>query len=167
MDLVNRMMGAYDDLKSAIPKPVLPGWRMAQDEKMERLQEVPLLEDCTGRQLREIARITDVAEFPAGAVLARAGDPGEEFYLIVDGSARVDVPGGKQGKLMPNDFFGEMSLIDGGPRSATVTAETDIRVLVIRRRNFATLLREAPALTLKILTTLSRRVRQLEQSGRA
>ncbi len=166
MDFVNRMMGAYDDLKSAIPKPVFGAARMAQDEKMERLQEVPLLEECTGRQLREIARITDVVEFPEGAVLTRLGDPGEDFFLIVDGSARVDVPGGKQVHLRPNAFFGEMSLIDGGPRSATVTAETAIRVLVIRRRNFATLLREAPGLTLKILTTLSKRVRQLEEAGR-
>ena len=94
MELVNRMMDAYDDLRHALPKPVLSGFRMAQDDKMERLQSVPILEECTGRQLREVARITDVVEAPAGTVLTRAGDPGEEFFLIVDGSARVEVPGG-------------------------------------------------------------------------
>jgi len=164
MELVNRMMDAYEELKSAPPQPVLSGFRMAQDEKMERLQTVPLLEECTGRQLREVARITDVFEAGAGTVLTRVGDPGEEFFLIVDGRARVDVPGGKQSQLGPGEFFGEMSLLDGGPRSATVTAETPIRLLVIKRRNFTTLLREAPGLTMKVLATLSKRVRQLEQS---
>jgi CRP/FNR family transcriptional regulator, cyclic AMP receptor protein len=167
MELVNRMMDAYDDLRHTLPKPVLSGFRMAQDDKMERLQSVPMLEECTGRQLREVARITDVVEVPAGTVLTRAGDPGEEFFLIVDGSARVEVPGGNQGRLAPGAFFGEMSLLDGGPRSATVVAETPIRLLVIKRRNFATLLKAAPALTAKILATLSKRVRQLERSHRA
>jgi CRP-like cAMP-binding protein len=167
MELVNRMMDAYEDLRHTQPKPVLSGFRMAQDEKMERLQSVPMLEECTGRQLREVARITDVVEAPAGTVLTRAGDPGEEFFLIVDGSARVEVPGGHQGRLAPGEFFGEMSLLDGGPRSATVVADTPIRLLVIKRRNFATLLKAAPGLTAKILATLSKRVRQLERSHRA
>jgi CRP-like cAMP-binding protein len=164
MELVNRMMGAFDELKDSLPKPVVPGFpRMGQDEKMDRLQRVPLLEECTGRQLREIARITEVQELPAGTVLTRVGEPGEDFFLIVDGAARVEVPGGKTGRLAPDEFFGEMSLLDGGPRSATVTAETAIRLLVIKRRHFATLLREAPALTLKICSTLARRVRDLER----
>ena len=163
MDLVNRMMGAFDEVKDALPTPVFGFGRLGQDDKIERLQTVPLLEECTGRQLREIARITEVRELAAGAVLTRAGEPGEEFFLIVDGSARVDVPGGKSGHLAPGDFFGEMSLLlDGGPRTATVTAETAIRVLVIKRRHFTTLLREAPALTLKVCATLARRVRDLE-----
>ena len=163
MDFVNRMMGAFDEVKDALPQPVLGFRRMGQDQKIERLQTVPLLEECTSRQLREIARITDVQELPGGAVLTRAGEPGDEFFLIVDGSARVEVPGGKSARLAPGDFFGEMSLLDGGPRSATVIADTAMRVLMIRRRHFATLLREAPALTLKLCATLARRVRELEQ----
>ena len=164
MELVNRMMGAFDELKDALPKPVVSGFRrMGQDAKMERLQRVPLLEECTGRQLREIARIAEVQELPAGTVLTRAGEPGDDFFLIVDGAARVEVPGGRTGPLAPGEFFGEMSLLDGGPRSATVTADTAIRVIIIKRRHFATLLREAPALTLKICATLARRVRDLER----
>ena len=167
MDLVNRMMDAYQDLRAALPKPVLSASRMAQDDKIERLERVPLLSECTGRQLREVARITQVMEVPSGTILTRAGDPGEEFFFIVDGSARIEIPGGKQGRLAPGEFFGEMSLLDGGPRSATIVADTSVRLLVIKRRNFATLLREVPALTLKILSTLSKRVRNLEQAGRA
>jgi CRP-like cAMP-binding protein len=164
MDLVNRMMDAFEDLKDAIPQPVVSGFRMARDEKMERLATVPILQECTGRQLREVARITEVMEAPPGTVLTRVGQPGDEFFMIVDGTARVDVPSGQTRTLAPGDFFGEMSLLDGGPRSATVTAVTGIRLLVIRRRHFATLLKAAPALTQKILAILARRVRALERS---
>jgi CRP-like cAMP-binding protein len=164
MDLINRMMGAFDDLKSALPKPVHAGpHRMGQDEKMEYLHTVPILADCTGRQLREIARITEGLELEPGAVLTRVNEPGEEFFFIVDGSARVHTPEGREARLSPGEFFGEMSLLDGGPRTATVTAQTDIRLLIIKRRHFATLLREVPALTLKILSTLARRLRDAER----
>ena len=162
MEFVSRMMDAYD--MNDTPRPVLSGFRMRQDSKIERLQQVPMLQECTARQLREVARIAQVFEAPVGTVLTRVGEHGEEFFMILDGSARVEVPNGKRSQLRPGDFFGEMSLLDEGPRSATVTAETGIRLLVIRRRHFETLLREAPALTLKILATLSRRVRQLEQA---
>lgn len=164
MDLVNRMMDAFEEVKNALPRPVIPGGRIGQDEKMEHLQTVPLLADCTGRQLREVARITEVIELPADAVLTRAGDPGDQFFFIVDGSARVEVPGGRTGRLGPGDFFGEMSLLDGEPRSATITAETAVRLLGIKRRHFMTLLREVPALTHKVLAILARRVRDLERS---
>ena len=163
MEFVSRMMDAYDR-KGVLPGPVPARFRMAQDSKMERLRQVPLLEDCTSRQLREIARIARVFEAPAGTVLTRVGEPGDEFFMILDGAAGVEVPTGRRSELRPGDFFGEMSLIDEGPRSATVTAETGIRLLAITRRHFTTLLREAPGLTLKILATLSRRVRELEQS---
>jgi hypothetical protein len=100
----------------------------------------------------------------AGAVLTRVNEPGEDFFFIVDGSARVDVPGAnKEIRLSPGEFFGEMSLLDGGPRTATVIAATAIRLLVIKRRHFATLLREVPALSLKICATLARRLRNAER----
>jgi CRP/FNR family transcriptional regulator, cyclic AMP receptor protein len=164
MEFVNRMMDAFEDLKDAIPKPVVSGFRMPQDEKMERLATVPILQECTGRQLREVARITEVMEAPEGTVITRVGEPGDEFFMIVDGTARVEVPGGATRELVPGEFFGEMSLLDLGPRSATVTAVTGIRLLVIKRRHFTTLLKEAPALAYKILTILARRVRDLERS---
>jgi CRP-like cAMP-binding protein len=160
MDLINRMMGGLTDT----PEPVTSGfWRMGQGDKIQRLQTVPILAECTGRQLREVARIAEVVELPAGAVLARTGDPGEDFFFIVDGSAEVAVPDGKRVHLAPGEFFGEMSLLDDGPRTATVVAGTAIRLLVIKRRHFATLLREVPALALKICSTLARRLREAEQ----
>jgi CRP-like cAMP-binding protein len=140
------------------------GPRVTQDDKIARLEEVPLLEECSRKQLKAVAKITEVVEVPAETVLARQGEPGNEFYLIMDGSARVELSPRRRTRLKPGDYFGEMSLLDGEPRSATVIAETPMRLLVIKRRDFSTLLREAPELTQSILATLSRRLRQAERA---
>ena len=166
MELISRILDGSipESLRSATPGGRFFGGRVTQDDKISRLEAVPLLEECTRRQLKAVARITDVIEVPAGTVLARQGQPGNEFYLIVDGSARVEVSARKRSRLAPGAYFGEMSLLDGGERSATVVAETPMRLLVIKRRDFSTLLREAPELTQNILATLSRRLRQAEQA---
>jgi CRP-like cAMP-binding protein len=109
-----------------------------------------------------VARIARVFDVPAETLLTRAGEPGDEFFLILDGTARVEVSPEKRATLHPGAFFGEMSLLDGGPRSATVVADTPVRLLVIGRKHFADVLDDVPGLTLTLLTTLSRRVRQAE-----
>lgn len=166
MELVSRMLdGSLPyDIKQGFAEGPVAAVRVNQDEKIKRLQDVPLLQECSGRQLRAVARITEVIEVPAGKDLVRAGEPGDEFYLIVDGHARVEVPMRTPIRLGPGDYFGEMSLLDGGPRSATVVADTPLRLLVINRRNFASLLVDVPELTRSILVTLTRRLRQAEQS---
>ena len=138
------------------------GGRISQDDKIDRLEDVGLLAGCSRRQLRAIARISEVIEVPAATVLARSGASGEEFFLILDGSARVEVSPRKRSRLEPGQYFGEMSLLDCGPRSASVIAETPLRLLVIKRRDFTTLLKEAPELTQSLLATLSQRLRQAE-----
>ena len=162
MELISRILDGSipESLRAATPGARFFGGRVTQDTALA-LDAVPLLE--RPRHLMP-ARITDVIEVPAGTVLARQGQPGNEFYLIVDGSARVEVSSRKRARLAPGAYFGEMSLLDGGERSATVVAETPMRLLVIKRRDFSTLLREAPELTQNILATLSRRVRQAEQA---
>ena len=125
-------------------------------------QEVTIFEGCSRRQLKGVARIARVFEAPAGTVLARTGDPGDEFFLILDGTVRVDVSVGRPVLLGPGEFFGEMSLLDGDPRSATVVTDTPVRLLVVNRGNFSALRREVPELTQILLVTLSRRVRQAE-----
>jgi len=164
MELVSRILDG-SILYSARGEPLGPSFyrgRVTQDDRIERLEEVNLLAGCSRKQLRAIARISEVLEVPAGTVLARRGDPGDEFFLILDGSARVEVTPRKRGRLQPGEYFGEMSLLDGGPRSATVVADTPLRLLVIKRRDFSTLLRAAPELTESLLATLSRRLRQAE-----
>ena len=165
MELVSRMMdgsiGGPTDTE--LGSPGTPA-RLGQDEKMTYLQRVHLFEACSSRQLRAIARIADVQEVPAGTVLARTGEPGDRFFVIVDGSARVEVAPQYQAPMGPGAFFCEMSLLDGEPRSATVIAETAMRLLVIPRREFVTLLREVPSLTERMLITLCQRLRRTEKA---
>ena len=164
MELIGRMMDgsiAYDP--EGRLEAVVSGPGAKQEDKIERLKEVSLFEECSQRQLRSVARIARVFDVAAGTVLTRAGEPGDEFFLIMDGTARADVSADKHVLLHPGQFFGEMSLLDGGPRSATVVAETSIRLLVISRRHFSGLLREVPGLIQTILVTLSQRVRQAEE----
>lgn len=166
MELISRMMdGSIPyDVEGRL-EPVSAGPGAKQDDKIERLKEVPLFEGCSQRQLRSVAKIARVFDVAAGTVLTRAGEPGDEFFLIVDGTARVEVSAEKQVPLHPGEFFGEMSLLDGGPRSATVVADTPVRLLVISRRHFSVLIKEVPGLTQTLLITLSRRVRQAEEQA--
>jgi CRP/FNR family transcriptional regulator, cyclic AMP receptor protein len=166
VELISRMMdGSITYDPEGRLEPVVSGPGARQEDKIERLKEVPLFEECSQRQLRSVARIARGFDVAAGTVLTRAGEPGDEFFLIVDGTARVDVSTEKHVPLHPGGFFGEMSLLDGGPRSATVVAATPIRLLVISRRHFSVLLKEVPGLTQTLLTTLSRRVRQAEEEA--
>jgi CRP/FNR family cyclic AMP-dependent transcriptional regulator len=165
MELVGRMMDGsipYVDGRGLEPVPSTAS--INQSDKMERLEAVPLFQDCTQRQLRAVAKIAGVFDAPADTVLIRAGEPGDEFFLIVEGTARVHVTARKRLRLRPGDFFGEMSLLDGEPRSATVVADTSLRLLVISRRNFQSLLDDVPGMTQNLLVTLSRRVRRAEHA---
>ncbi len=130
--------------------------------KVEMLRKVPLFSGLSPRQLAQIAKLADEIEVPAGKQLATAGDVGHELFIIVDGDASVRVRGGRTKRLGYGDFFGEMSLIDGGPRSATVVAATPMKLLVLSHREFWSLLNEAPQVTAKIMRTLSQRLREAE-----
>jgi len=167
MEFVNRIIeGSYDDyhLRDLLRSSEDTATRLPQDEKIRHLQKVPILAECTKKQLKAVASISRVVEVPAGTTLTRQGESGEEFFVILDGAAMVEVSKRKKIRLGPTQFFGEMSLLDGGPRSATVRADTDMRLLVILRRNFQAILTEVPDLTRNILIVLSGRVRDLEQS---
>jgi CRP/FNR family transcriptional regulator, cyclic AMP receptor protein len=129
----------------------------------EHLRRVSLFTDCTDEDLHRIAEISTVVEQPAGTALTTVGAPGDSFFLIMDGRVSVETPVGQSDPLQAGDFFGEMSLVDGEPRSATITALTDVRLLVVDRTHFWRLLDEAPDLLRRILVVLSRRVRRLEQ----
>ena len=166
MEFVSRMLdGSFGwDLRELLRKSDDSSIRLPQDEKIRHLQKVDIFADCTRKQMKAVAAISRVVEVPSGTVLTRAGEPGEEFFFILDGAAMVEVTRRKRVRLMPGEFFGEMSLLDGEPRSATVRAETDMRLLLIQRRNFQSLLTEVPELTRSILIVLSRRLRDLERA---
>jgi len=135
-----------------------------RSSKVALLQKVPLFRALSRAQLEQIARLADELDVPAGKRLATAGETGLELFVIVDGSATVRAGRGRTSRLGPGEFFGEMSLVDGGPRSATVEAATDMKLLVVGRREFWELLNAAPPLALKIMSTLSHRVRDAEAS---
>ena len=132
--------------------------------KLALVEKVPLFEGLSGRDLQKIAHSVAEVETPAGTKLATLGEAGKEMFIIVEGEALVTTQPGRTSYLRSGDFFGEMSLLDGDPRSATVEATTPIRLLVLDRHAFWQLLDETPSLVHKIMHTLSQRLRRAERS---
>ncbi|MGH2375352.1 MAG: Crp/Fnr family transcriptional regulator [bacterium] len=134
----------------------------SKSSKVAMLEKVPLFKGLSAKQLEMVARLTDELEVPAGERLATAGKTGHELFVIVAGQATATIGRGRVKRLGPGEFFGEMSLVDGGPRSASVEATTPMKLLVVGHREFWSLLNETPQLAGKIMRTLSQRVRDAE-----
>lgn len=127
------------------------------------LRSVPLFQGMTDRSVEAIERLVEETVYPSGSALVRQGDPGDSFIVIVTGRATVDRGGQPIRELSGGDFLGEISLIDGGPRTATVTAIEPIGALVIQRDGFDRLMNEYPPVRLEILTALTQRLRARTQ----
>jgi CRP/FNR family transcriptional regulator, cyclic AMP receptor protein len=138
--------------------------RKGRDAKLELLASVPLFRACSKRDLSRIASLADEIEVPQGKVLTKQGEPGWEFFVIADGQAKASMRGRRSVPLRQGSFFGEMSLLDGGPRSATVTAETDMLLLVLSSRSFSSLIDEVPLVGRRVLQVMAERLREAEQS---
>jgi CRP/FNR family transcriptional regulator, cyclic AMP receptor protein len=152
---------------STPPGPAPEARAVSPEARIEHLRRVSLFSECTDEELRRIADISRVVEAPVGTVVTQMGTPGDSFFFLIDGRVSVQTPVGPGEPLTPGDFFGEMSLLDGEPRSATVTAVTDLRMLVVDRTHFWRLLNETPDLVRRILVVLSRRIRRLERVATA
>jgi CRP/FNR family cyclic AMP-dependent transcriptional regulator len=126
---------------------------------LEHLKGVALFSACTKKELELISGATTELRFPAGQVLARAGDSGHEFIVIVEGSAHVELGERTVATIGAGEFFGEIALLDGGPRTATIVADTDLVAEVIGQREFATLIEDSPHLAKNLLIGLARRLR--------
>lgn len=124
-------------------------------DRLALLAHIPLLEPLNKRHLRRVARLGEPASYEAGETLARAGVRGEAFYVILAGAARVDTPDGHEHTLGPRDFFGEFALLDGAPRSATVTATAPLTALRIGQPDFEKLLRADPAIAVGLAKGLA------------
>lgn len=144
-------------------RPV-PPWATLPDmgAEWEALQRVPLFADLSASDLAAITRPARSESAAAGDVLCQEGEPGYDFFVIVEGEATVDRGGRVLRRLGPGDYFGELALLDRGPRSATVTAATDMRLLRLAELDFSAVLDEVPALTHKLLAAVSRRLREAE-----
>ena len=127
------------------------------------LAGVPLFADLPKRHLQRLAREADELVFAPGEQIVREGSLGETVFVVMEGRAKVTRNGRRVGEVLPGDFFGELSAIDGGPRTASITAVTPFRVVRLFRRTLRKLLEDEPQLTVKILDGIVRRIRQVER----
>ena len=142
-----------------------PARRRSRDPKVERLSQVQLFSTCGNRELARIAALTTEMDVPAGKVLMRQGEPGRECFVIEEGTARATIPGRKNTIMGPGDCFGEMALLlDSARRTATVTAESDMRVLVLTTREFTALLEDVPSVARKVLAVVGERLGNAERA---
>lgn len=126
---------------------------------LDGLARVPLFSACAKSELRAISRLGTEVDAADGTVLTEQGDPGSEFCLVLEGKARCLVSGKQVAVLATGDFFGEMALLDRGPRRATVIADGPIRLLVLDAREFNRLLEASPSIAKKLLLAFAARTR--------
>jgi CRP-like cAMP-binding protein len=131
--------------------------------KVDHLRNVPLFSSCSTRDLQKIAAAVDETPVKAGHNLADQGRQGREAFVIVSGTCTVSRNGKKVATLGPGAVVGELSLLDHGPRTATVTADTDMDVLVLDQRHFMGVIDDVPALSHKLLASLAGRIRELDK----
>jgi CRP-like cAMP-binding protein len=132
---------------------------------MKALAKVPLLSGLSQRELAHVLALGDEVEFFPGKVVVEIGDLARDFYMILTGKARLTVPGKKNRTLGPGDYFGEMAVLDGGPRTATIVAQTHVSALRIDRKDFLSLLHVNGSISRKILIEMSKRVRASEAAA--
>jgi CRP/FNR family cyclic AMP-dependent transcriptional regulator len=133
-------------------------------ELAERLKTVPLFSGCSARELASLAIFLKQVDYPAGREIVKQGHVGVGLFVILDGETKVVVGGRTRRRLGPGSFFGEISLLDRGPRTATVVAETPVRALSLSAWNFRAALKEHPSLAVKMLEELASRVRAANPS---
>jgi CRP-like cAMP-binding protein len=131
---------------------------LGKNAKVELLKKVPLFAGCTKAELRELALVADEASLREGVVLTKEGSTGREFFVLVDGTVRVSRKGRKLAELGPGDWFGEIALLTSVPRTATVTATSPVRVLVIGDRRFRGTVETMPSIALKVLASVGERL---------
>jgi CRP/FNR family transcriptional regulator, cyclic AMP receptor protein len=137
-----------------------------KSEVQQFMRAVPLFAGLLPSELDRIALVMNPIDVAAGEVICTEGEPGHDFYLIADGEATIEHDGQAFAKLHTGDHFGELALLDRGPRSATVVAARDSRLYVLHEASFASVLNEVPALAQKLLATLARRLREAEREHR-
>ena len=137
----------------------------AKDYKLELLRGCSLFRGLGKKDLELVGRLADEIDVPAGKMLIKQGTSGHEFFIVIEGSLGVERDGARLRTLGPGDFAGEIALIDGGLRTASVSADTPARLLVVGHREFFSLLEEYPEIQIQVLQALAHRVRVSEPAG--
>ncbi len=132
--------------------------RLGKDAKIELLKRVPLFSRLDKKGLQDVAQIADQLDLPAGKEMATEGDRGREFFVLLEGEADVTKDGRQVNTMKKGDFFGEIALVTKMPRTATVTATTDVDVLVITEHDFDALLKRSPEIGRCVAEALAERV---------
>jgi CRP-like cAMP-binding protein len=135
------------------------------DQKLELLKRVPLFAGLGRKELEQLAMITDEIDVKAGTVLVQEGRVAHEFFIIVSGEVAIDKGGREINSLSSGDFLGEIALIDGGPRTATATASSACRLLVLTHAGFHQLLDTSPEVRRSVMEALGQRLRRLEPTA--
>ena len=132
--------------------------RLRKDNKRELIKSIPIFSHCSRKELDALSKEFDEIDVPAGRVLTTQGEPGREFVVLVQGTAEVTKDGRRVNMLAAGDFLGEIALLSGGPRTATVTTTSDADLLILNSRSFARLTKEVPSLQTSVLRALSDRL---------
>ena len=126
---------------------------------IEVLERVPLFSELNKQELQKVARLFKERHFPKGDTVVKEGSGGAAFFVIESGEATVFIRGKQHTTLKPGDYFGEIALIDGGPRSATVTATTDMSCYGLTFWEFRPLVERNPTIAWKLLQAMAKRLR--------
>ena len=132
--------------------------RLGKNGKIELIKKVPLFSKLDKKGLEDVAHIADELDLPKGKVMAEEGDRGREFIVLLEGEADVTKGDRSINHLQEGDFFGEIALVTHMPRTASVIASSDVRVLVITERDFAALLKRSPQVSRGVAEALAERI---------
>jgi CRP/FNR family cyclic AMP-dependent transcriptional regulator len=132
---------------------------------IDHLRQVPLFANCSTKELQRIAKVATERHIPAGQAIVDQGQAGTEAYVLMEGTATVRRNGKKVATLEPGAVIGELSLLDRGPRTATVITDAGATVLVVGQRDFQPILAEIPAIAEKVLASLAGRIRELDRKA--
>lgn len=131
------------------------------DQKLELLKRTPLLAGLSKRDLEEVGRLADEVDVRAGRVLLKEGDTGREFFVIIDGQIDITKEGQHLRTMGAGEFLGDIALVVERPRTATATAITDSRLLVVGHREFHSLMDQFPSIRVSVLESIALRLRDL------
>src|SRR5919201_3059711 len=132
--------------------------RVRSGTKLDLIARVPLFTPLSKKERGQVASIADELDLPADKLLIREGEPGREFFVLLEGEAEVTRKGKKLATRRSGEFFGEIALVSRVPRTATVKTSKPVRALVIRDVDFRALIRRTPAIAVKVLEALADRL---------